>query len=435
LYVAPERLFAANFQPALEKMKCRLLAVDEAHCISQWGHDFRPEYARLGEIRRRLGCPPTIALTATATDDVRADIVQQLQMREPRIVITGFDRPNLGYGCRRPRWSDRDAELTRLLHGERGSAIVYCSTRKAVDSLVAMLSPQLRGRVVVPYHAGMDQTARLASQERFMQSSSAVAVATNAFGMGINKPDIRLVVHYNIPGTLEAYYQEAGRAGRDGQPARCILLYAFQDVRTQEFFIEKIGEDASATDQVKVARLQEHARRKLELMIRYARATTCRRRQILEYFGDPAVVSHCACDACGAVDSAGAVPQVLPDEIVTLTRQILSAVARLNGRFGIGAVAELLAGVPSDRAQRWGFERLTVWGILSRYSVKQIVAMLHRVIEAGLVRQRPSPDLPEVRLVELTTAGIAVMKAQNPPPLSLSDMVPRKRRRRRSKAR
>jgi ATP-dependent DNA helicase RecQ len=234
LYLAPERLLAANFQPTLQRLRPALLAVDEAHCISMWGHDFRPEYSRLGEARRLMGMPTTIALTATATEDVRADIITQLGLREPTVVVTGFDRPTLMYESRRiTHVPQKDAELIELLRGEPGSCIVYCATRKAVDELTPMVAGEMRGRAVIGYHAGMDPATRTANQDRFMQDPLAIAIATNAFGMGINKPDIRLVVHYNLPGTLEAYYQEAGRAGRDGQPARCIVLFSYQDRHTQ----------------------------------------------------------------------------------------------------------------------------------------------------------------------------------------------------------
>src|SRR5687767_11810474 len=299
LYVAPERFFAPNFQSLIPALKPKLFAVDEAHCISQWGHDFRPEYARLGEVRQKLGAPLTIALTATATADVRGDIHVRLGLKEPRVVVTGFDRTNLLYESRRmSKAAEKDPELLKLLRQEPGSCIVYCATRKAVDEVTAILSGQLRDRPVFAYHAGMDQAARTGNQERFMGTPRAIAVATNAFGMGINKPDIRLVIHYNTPGTLEAYYQEAGRAGRDGLQSRCVMLFSYQDRYTQEFFIDKIGEENPDADPARILEMKERARTKLDNMLRYAQTHSCRRRMILDYFGDEAAVENCLCDIC-----------------------------------------------------------------------------------------------------------------------------------------
>src|SRR5688500_9704774 len=265
LYVAPERFFAGDFQSLIERLRPKLFAVDEAHCVSQWGHDFRPEYSRLGDVRKAVGFPPCIALTATATADVRADIQRQLGLQNPRVVVTGFDRTNLLYECRRiAKVAEKEGELLRLLRQEPGSTIVYCATRKAVDEVTSVLSGNLTDRPVFAYHAGMDQAARTGNQEKFMETLRAIAVATNAFGMGINKPDIRLVVHYNLPGTIEAYYQEAGRAGRDGQASRCVLLFSYQDRYTQEFFINKIGEENPEADFATVEEIKARAREKLE---------------------------------------------------------------------------------------------------------------------------------------------------------------------------
>ena len=431
LYVAPERFGAADFQDLLTRIRPKLLAVDEAHCISQWGHDFRPDYLRLGEIRKQLGSPPCIGLTATATEDVRNDIIHQLGLTEPTVVVTGFDRPNLSYQSRRiAKANEKAAELLDLIKGEPGSAIVYCATRKAVDEVAGLLSESISGRPVFAYHAGMDPGARTGNQEQFMNTPRAVAVATNAFGMGINKPDIRLVVHYNIPGTLEAYYQEAGRAGRDGLPSRCVILFSYQDRYTQEFFIEKIGEDNPHADPRATATLKRHATEKLDFIVRYAQTHRCRRKMILDYFGDEADVLDCRCDVCRpnvdfSASDAASLP-VLSEEAVTLIRQLLSAIARLRGKFGVGVVAEVLAGAENEKTQRWGFDQLSVFGLLRAHSIKRIVAMLHRLMEAGLARQR-DPDGVKFRpVIELTAAGVGVMKGEQPPPAGLADLMPRR---------
>src|SRR5271166_3256234 len=299
LYIAPERFAAPSFRALLPQLRPRLFVVDEAHCVSFWGHDFRPEYMRLAEIREALGSPVTVALTATATPQVRTDIIAHLKLRSPKMHVTGFDRPNLRYASRYfPYDSDKNPALVGGLIASPGTGIIYCATRKTVEELTAFLSHEIPGRTISPYHAGMSQLARKASQDRFMQDKGAVIIATNAFGMGINKPDIRFVLHYNLPGSVEAYYQEAGRAGRDGRSADCVLYHSPRDYAIQEFFIDKIGENNEQLKLDEIERLKDSATRKLQAMRQYASSRYCRRWNILNYFGQRAIISGCACDVC-----------------------------------------------------------------------------------------------------------------------------------------
>ncbi len=249
LYVAPERFDSGSTAERLRAIGVSLLAVDEAHCISEWGHDFRPSYLRIRSVRERLGTPPTIALTATATGDVRTDIVRQLQLDRPDTIVTGFDRANLSYSVVRTRTeADKDAALIRALQAHPGLAVIYASTRKAVERITLVLE---RARIpAVGYHAGLDDDHRRDVQDAFMRDDVRAIVATNAFGMGIDKPNVRLVVHHAMPGTLEAYYQEAGRAGRDGLPSECVLLHAFSDRFTHEFFVKTAHPDRALVERV-----------------------------------------------------------------------------------------------------------------------------------------------------------------------------------------
>ncbi len=257
LYVAPERFDVPGFADRLKAIGISLLAVDESHCISEWGHDFRPSYLRIREVRSRLGGPPTIALTATATPEVRRDIATQLALRTPETIITGFDRTNLSYHVVRTRTDDdKDVALVQTLREHEGLAVVYAATRRAVDRITSVLeSARIRA---VGYHAGLDDSHRRDVQDAFMNERVRAIVATNAFGMGIDKPNVRVVVHHAMPGTLEAYYQEAGRAGRDGKPSTCVLLHAFQDRFTHEFFINAAYPDRKLVETVHET-LRRHA--------------------------------------------------------------------------------------------------------------------------------------------------------------------------------
>ncbi len=300
LYVAPERFDVGSTAARLRAIGVSLLAVDEAHCISEWGHDFRPSYRRVRGIRTVLGEPPTMALTATATPAVRRDITEQLGLNEPEVVITGFDRRNLHYHVIPTRTDrEKDATLVDLLQTHPGSAIVYATTRKAVERIADVVVRA--GLAAAPYHAGLDDGARHDVQDAFMQGRLRAIVATNAFGMGIDKADVRLVVHHTMPGSLEAYYQEAGRAGRNGLRANCVLLHAYQDRFTHEFFIDNPSTppghpipDPETLDRRRRAELA-----KLETMQMYAYTKRCRRSFILKYFGDPAAGHDCTgCDNC-----------------------------------------------------------------------------------------------------------------------------------------
>jgi len=251
VYIAPERLRSSIFVEKLRATQLQLLAVDEAHCISEWGHDFRPDYARLGLVRQRLGYPQTIALTATATPQVRADVAKQLQLRQPKTFITGFARPNLHFEVHHAYSDlDKDQTLIDFLAETPGAGIVYASTRKRCEALVETLRSRTKGRNIGLYHAGLEQEDRRHVQDDFMSGRVPIIVATNAFGMGIDKADLRFVVHYNIPGSVEAYYQEAGRAGRDGLPSRCLLIYTPKDRSTQEYFIDSSYPEPEVVQQV-----------------------------------------------------------------------------------------------------------------------------------------------------------------------------------------
>ncbi len=295
LYVAPERIQHERFVHILRISGISRLVVDEAHCISHWGHDFRPDYLRLGEFRQRIGLRPCLALTATATGQVQDDICDKLELRHPLRVVTGFRRPNLQFAVEHCQSTKEKLEILESLvagvvnHPGSGSALVYCATRRHVEEVAARLARTWPK--VSFYHAGLEDDRRAAVHEKFLSGEVRVLVATNAFGMGIDKPDVRLVVHFDVPGSLDAYYHEAGRAGRDGVLSRCVLLFQQRDVATQEYFIRQSTNGRA-----------ENLRHLLHHMVSYASALTCRQLAVLEYFGD---VDEAALGPCGNCDRCG----------------------------------------------------------------------------------------------------------------------------------
>lgn len=353
IYVAPERLLTGGFLQFARNAPLDYVTVDEAHCVSKWGQDFRPSYLDVRTFIAKLPRRPVLGtFTATATAEVREDVVDLLGLERPYKVVTGFDRKNLFYEVRHP--SDRRAELLRIVRDFSGrSGIVYCATRKNVDEICEMLRE--RNIPAARYHAGLDDAERSRSQDDFINDRVGVMVATNAFGMGIDKSNVSYVVHYNMPGDMESYYQEAGRAGRDGEPARCILLYGAQDVRTQLFFIEHMGENSAPGDRNQ-DELQELARIRLKGMIDYCFTSGCLRAFILKYFGEE---PPSRCDNCGNCQ------RVLEQVDVTIDAQkILSCVKRAHEAWGVKVIMDVLRGSKAAKLHENGLDRLTTYGIM-----------------------------------------------------------------------
>lgn len=429
LYVAPERFAAPSFQTLAKRLRPRLFVVDEAHCISSWGHDFRPDYMRLADARQQMGNPICFAVTATATPQVREDIVSRLRLRSARVHVTGFDRPNLNYICQ--DFADearKDAALAEFIRKHPGSGIVYCSTRKRTEAVCALLEERLPNRVIVGYHGGMELPERQHSQSLFMKANEAVAVATNAFGMGINKPDIRFVLHYNLPGSIEAYYQEAGRAGRDGKTAECRLLYLARDRRTQEFFIDKMGENNPDLDAATLATLREHATTKLWKMVYYASKPVCRRRQILDYFGDTTQISGCMCDVCASAARSPRTPgepafkpRRIEEPPMLVTMHVLHAVGKIEkqGALGVGALAKMLRGeagkLPHPTAPMSSAVPSYV-GALIGHRREEIESAIKHMVEEGLLRQEDVGNGFPRPVLKLAERGRELLNMHPTPP-------------------
>ena len=410
IYVAPERLESPGFLRFAQKAQISLVAVDEAHCVSQWGTDFRPSYLKIPAFLDSLPTrPPLGAFTATATPEVREDILQKLQLRDPVLTTTGFDRKNLYFEVRHPQ-NKKDELLSILLRRRDESGVVYCSTRKNVEEVCAFL--QEHGIAAARYHAGLTPEERLAAQDAFAADESTVMVATNAFGMGIDKSNVRYVVHYNMPLDLEGYYQEAGRAGRDGSPADCILLYSGRDVVTGRFLIEQSQAPADVDDET-VSALRQRQLDRLRTMTYYSTTTDCLRHFILRYFGEmppPGPCGHCSnCDA-GWQDV----------DITKEAQAILGAVEECRGRFGAATLADLLCGKENERTLRWDLDRCRSFGALAHRRPPQVKDMIRHLVEEGClaVTEGDYPLIvegPRARELRAAPSGFTMrMKPQRP---------------------
>ncbi|HET6433751.1 DNA helicase RecQ [Dyella sp.] len=369
LYVAPERLLTPRLLGLLERTEVALFAIDEAHCVSQWGHDFRPEYRELAVLHERFPQVPRIALTATADPRTREEIVERLALQQARQFVSSFDRPNIGYRVslkHNPR-----TQLMQFLDGHRGeSGIVYCLSRKKVDDTAGWLAEA--GFEALPYHAGLDAAVRAKNQQRFLREDGVVMVATVAFGMGIDKPDVRFVAHLDLPRSMEGYYQETGRGGRDGLPAEAWMIYGLADVVTMS---QMIAQSESADERKRIER------QKLESLLAYAEATRCRRELLLGAFGEDFT------GPCGHCDNCVSPPKTW--DATVPAQKALSAVYRSGQRYGSGHVIDILRGIDSERVGQLGHDKLTTFGVGADMDEKAWRSVFRQLLAAGLLATDP----------------------------------------------
>jgi len=412
LYAAPERLMLDDWKANLRAWNVKALVIDEAHCISEWGHDFRPEYRQLRELRTLLPKVPILATTATATPHVRTDIINHLNLANPAVFMASFNRPNLTYQV-----VPKDQPLRQIVDfatkRNQESGIVYCTTRATTERLAASLAA--RGLATRPYHAGLSNEARSEAQELFLRDEVHIICATIAFGMGINKPNVRWVIHHDLPRNLEAYYQETGRSGRDGMPADCLLLFSAGDAAKQGHFIKAMS------------RLQEQqvARRQLREMIHYAESSACRRQTLLAYFGEQSPIRCDACDNCVA-------PRASYDA-TTVSQKFLSCVFRIRQSSqlstGMNHVIDVLTGASTEKVRRWNHHTLTTYGIGADVDRKEWAAMGRELLRQGYLRQSGN----EFPVLEITPAGLSALRSRKiimlaPPPMARPKTKPPSRR-------
>lgn len=387
IYVAPERILQPSFLERIQQLHISLIAIDEAHCISQWGHDFRPEYASLGQIKSVLPTPPIMALTATADDATRQEIASRLNLTNPFYHQASFDRPNIRYTL-----YEKFKPFTQLLQYLKtqsdNAGIIYCTTRKQVEETAAKLQQQHFS--VLGYHGGMEHNERMSVQESFIRGDTDIVVATVAFGMGIDKPDVRFVIHYNIPKNIESYYQETGRAGRDGMNAEAVMLYDPSDTGRVRFLIEQGNNPAQ----------QQVEHQKLNAMAAFAEAQTCRRQVLLHYFGEY------GSNKCGNCDICLDPPQHFDGTVVA--QKALSCVYRVQQNFGVAYVIDVLRGSKNQRILEYGHDKLTTYGIGVEHSAEYWLSIFRQLIHLGYLRQ----DITRSSILMLNPAARTVLKGE-----------------------
>ncbi|GIL39837.1 DNA helicase RecQ [Roseiterribacter gracilis] len=388
VYVAPERALGEWFRRLLTQTKIALVAVDEAHCVSQWGHDFRPEYLQLATLREQTGDAPFLALTATADAATRKDIVERLALKDAAQFVAGFDRPNIRYTVEAK--STPRVQVLNVVRRHGGAAgIVYCATRNKTEQVAAQL--QAENVQALPYHAGLDQGLRARTLDRFLKDDGIVVVATIAFGMGIDKPDVRFVVHADAPKSLEAYYQETGRAGRDGLPSEAVMLYGLQDIVQARALIEQ----GDAPDNQK--RIEKQ---KLELLVGFCETTRCRRQALLAYFGDDLPEKCGNCDTC--------LEPVESWDGTEAAQKLLSAVVRTGQRFGAAHVIDVLVGADTENIQKWGHEQLPTFGVGKDIDRQTWRGVVRQLVAGGLLRV----ETEQYGALKLTEAARPVLKGE-----------------------
>jgi len=408
LYAAPERLMLDGWQENLKAWNVTCLAIDEAHCVSEWGHDFRPEFRQLARLRAALPDVPLMALTATATARVRTDIITHLKLRDPATFVASFNRPNLTY-----RVIPKDQPLKQIIEfvrkRESESGIIYCASRATAERVAESLAG--RGFSARPYHAGLTAGERTSHQEQFLRDDTRIICATIAFGMGINKPNVRWIIHHDLPKNIEGYYQETGRAGRDGLPGDCLLLFSAGDIAKQTHFLDEITNEQE----------QHVARAQLRQIVHYAESSGCRRAELLDYFGEKFPLANCgACDNCLE-------PRETYDGTL-VAQKLLSCIYRIRQatQFGVGLnhIIEVLTGADTDKIRRWGHDRLSTYGIGKELSRPAWAAVGRELMRLGYVAVAEG----EYATLELSEAGLNLLRTRTPVTLTKPMDLPKAKR-------